>query len=86
MGSNPAAPTIDLSRASEFAGMLQGDRQMIDYQSLLDRMKAAQAELLAAAARAKTLPSDGALRKIADLEVAIGALEHLLDENVLPKA
>ncbi|MDR4306429.1 hypothetical protein IHQ68_07340 [Chelatococcus sambhunathii] len=56
----------------------------MDYQGLLDRMKAAQAELLAAAARSKTLPSDGALRKIADLEVAIGALEHLIEEGSLP--
>ena len=44
-------------------------------------MKAAQAELLNAAAKAGALPSDNALRKIADLEVAIGALEHLLEEE-----
>ncbi|WP_020185147.1 hypothetical protein [Methylopila sp. 73B] len=54
---------------------------MDDYQALLDRMKTAQRELLTAAAKANTLPSDGALRKIADLEVAIGAVEHLLDED-----
>ncbi|GBD48638.1 hypothetical protein [Methylopila sp. Yamaguchi] len=54
---------------------------MDDYQALLDRLKTAQRELLTAAAKAKTLPSDGALRKIADLEVAIGAVEHLLDED-----
>ena len=59
---------------------------MTDYKGLLERMKAAQVELLAAAARSSTLPSDGALRKIADLEVAIGALEHLIDEGVLPKS
>lgn len=57
---------------------------MIDYRALLERMKSAQIELLAAAAKANTLPSDGALRKIADLEVAIGALEHLLDDDALP--
>ncbi|GLK68251.1 hypothetical protein [Hansschlegelia plantiphila] len=56
---------------------------MEDYKSLLDRMKAAQIDLFAAAARAQTLPSDGALRKIADLEIAIGALEHLLDDGAL---
>ena len=39
---------------------------------------------IAAAARSKTLPSDGALRKIADLEVSIGALEHLIEEGSLP--
>jgi hypothetical protein len=58
---------------------------MDEYRSLLERMKTAQAELLAAAAKAATLPSDGALRKIADLEIAIGALEHLIDEGALPK-
>ncbi|WP_020178434.1 hypothetical protein [Methylopila sp. M107] len=57
---------------------------MTDYKGLLDRMKVAQVELLAAAARSQTLPSDGALRKIADLEVAIGALEHLIDDDALP--
>lgn len=54
---------------------------MNEYSALLERMKAAQIELLSAAAKAKTLPSDGALRKIADLEVAIGALEHLLEAD-----
>ena len=58
---------------------------MNDYKALLDRMKAAQIELLAAAAKAQQLPSDGALRKIADLEVAIGALEHLLEDGGLPR-
>ncbi|MFD1701807.1 hypothetical protein ACFSCV_02210 [Methylopila henanensis] len=54
---------------------------MDDYKALLDRMKQAQRQLIDAAAKAGTLPSDGALRKIADLEVAIGALEHLLDDE-----
>lgn len=58
---------------------------MSDYEALLDRMKTAQRELLATAARARTLPSDGALRKIADLEVAIGALEHLIDDTPVAK-
>ncbi|MFD1330669.1 hypothetical protein ACFQ4O_01495 [Methylopila musalis] len=59
---------------------------MEDYKALLERMKAAQLALLAAAAKARTLPSEGALRKIADLEVAIGALEHLIDEGALNSA
>ncbi|MFL1874830.1 hypothetical protein ACIKT0_06360 [Hansschlegelia beijingensis] len=58
---------------------------MDDFKTLLERMKAAQIELLTAAASARTLPSDGALRKIADLEVAIGALEHLIDDGDLPR-
>lgn len=53
---------------------------MEDYKQLLERMKTAQRELLSTAAKASTLPSDGAMRKIADLEVAIGALEHLLED------
>jgi hypothetical protein len=57
---------------------------MIDYRALLERMKSAQIDLITAAAKANTLPSDGALRKIADLEVAIGALEHLLEDDALP--
>ena len=58
---------------------------MTDYKALLERMKAAQIELFAAASKVEALPSDGALRKIADLEVAIGALEHLIDDDALPK-
>ena len=54
---------------------------MNDYIALLERMKTAQAELLNAAAKAGALPSDNALRKIADLEVAIGALEHMIEEE-----
>lgn len=54
---------------------------MNDHIALLERMKTAQAELLNAAAKAGALPSDNALRKIADLEVAIGALEHMIEEE-----
>lgn len=59
---------------------------MDDYEALLERMKVAQIELIKAAAKAKQLPSDGALRKISDLEVAIGALEHLIEDDALPSA
>ena len=54
---------------------------MNEHKALLERMKTAQAELLNAAAKAGALPSDNALRKIADLEVAIGALEHLIEQQ-----
>ncbi len=57
---------------------------MNDFPGLLERMKAAQLELLTAAARTGGLPTDGALRKIADLEVAIGALEHVIDSGPQP--
>jgi hypothetical protein len=52
-----------------------------ELEELLGRLKDAQRELLVAAARAGTLPSDGALRKIADIEVTIGAVEALLEER-----
>lgn len=52
-----------------------------DLTALLERLKSAQRELLINAARLKVLPSDGALRKIADLEQAIVATEQLIEED-----
>lgn len=46
-------------------------------ESLRDRLVDTQRALVLAAADAGILPSDNALRKIADLEVAIGAVEHM---------
>ncbi len=46
---------------------------------LRDRLLQAQHELIRSAAEAGTIPSDNALRKIADLEVAIGAVEAMLE-------
>lgn len=46
---------------------------------LRDRLAQAQRELILAAAEAGTVPSDNTLRKIAHLEVAIGAVEHMLE-------
>jgi citrate lyase beta subunit len=48
---------------------------------LRDRLLATQKEIVHAAAEAGTIPSDNALRKIADLEVAIGAVEHMLEQS-----
>ncbi|MCB4771164.1 hypothetical protein LGR54_21365 [Ancylobacter sp. Lp-2] len=48
---------------------------------LRNRLLAAQRDLIRAAAEAGTLPSDNALRKIADIEVTIGAIEAMLDEQ-----
>lgn len=47
--------------------------------ALRDRLLSAQRELLNAAAEADIIPSDNTLRKIADLEVAIGAVEAMLE-------
>ncbi|MDF2809884.1 MAG: hypothetical protein K0S56_915 [Microvirga sp.] len=49
--------------------------------ALRARLLAAQRELIKAAAEAGTAPSDNALRKIADLEVTIGAVETMIDEE-----
>lgn len=45
------------------------------------RLVSAQRELIKAAAAASTTPSDNALRKIADLEVTIGAVETMIEEE-----
>lgn len=47
--------------------------------ALRDRLAQAQRELILAAAEGGTVPSDNTLRKIANLEVAIGAVEHMLE-------
>lgn len=52
-----------------------------DLSSLLERLKAAQRELLLTAAKSTTLPSDGMLRKISELEGAIAAAEALMQEQ-----
>lgn len=52
-----------------------------DLEELRDRLKHAQTELLLLTAKAKVLPSDGTLRKIADLEISLGAIEALIDER-----
>jgi hypothetical protein len=49
--------------------------------ALKKRLIDAQRALIIQAAESETLPSDNALRKIADLEVAIGAVEALTDES-----
>lgn len=48
---------------------------------LLQRLKAAQHALLDQAARIEMIPSDGALRKIANLENTIAAIYALKEER-----
>jgi len=52
-----------------------------DLSTLLDRLKTAQRTLLLTAAASGTLPSDGMLRKISELEGAIAATEALIQEE-----
>lgn len=47
--------------------------------ALRERLLDAQRQIIHAAAEAGTVPSDNALRKIADLEVAIGAVEAMIE-------
>lgn len=52
-----------------------------DLKGLLERLKNAQRDLLLTAAQATTVPSDGALRKISELEGAIAATEALIQDE-----
>jgi hypothetical protein len=54
---------------------------MNDLEGLLARLKAAQLELINTAAKAGGLPPDRTLAKLADLELAIAAAEHAIDEK-----
>jgi hypothetical protein len=49
--------------------------------ALLDRLKEAQHLLIDDAARADMMPSDGVIRKIAELENAIAAVVALMHER-----
>lgn len=49
--------------------------------ALLDRLKQAQHTLIDDAAASGMMPSDGTLRKIADLENAIAAVVALIEER-----
>lgn len=55
--------------------------QEADLKGLVERLKAAQRDLLLTAAQGSTLPSDGMLRKISELEGAIAATEALIQEE-----
>jgi len=52
-----------------------------EYEALLQRMEEEQVKILQSAAKAGVLPTDNMLAKIADLELAIGAVEALLDSD-----
>ncbi|WP_165937954.1 hypothetical protein [Methylobacterium segetis] len=50
-------------------------------EALLDRLKAHQRELILEAAERDMLPPDGMLRRIAELENVIAAVEAVADEE-----
>lgn len=49
--------------------------------SLLERLKARQRDLIMEAAQYDSLPADSTLRRIAELENAIAAVEAVADEE-----
>ena len=59
---------------------------MDDLEPLLQRLKDAQHVLLDNAAASDMLPSDGEIRRIAELENAIAAVAALIEERRGPSA
>ncbi|WP_264048177.1 hypothetical protein [Methylobacterium flocculans] len=54
---------------------------MSDLESLLERLKDAQRTLIIEAAKIDMLPPDSMLRRVADLENTIAAVEALIEEQ-----
>lgn len=54
---------------------------MSDLETLLDRLKNVQRDLIMDAAKVAMLPPDSMLRRIADLENSIAAVEALIEEQ-----
>ena len=54
---------------------------MADLNTLLNRLKARQRDLIMQAAQQEMMPPDGMLRQIADLENAIAAVEAVAEEE-----
>jgi len=52
-----------------------------ELQALSSRLKDAQRRILDQAAEASAMPADGTLRKLADLEGAINAVDLLIEER-----
>ena len=57
---------------------------MADLNTLLNRLKARQRDLIMQAAQQEMMPPDGMLRQIAELENAIAAVEAVAGEEVGP--
>ena len=60
---------------------IRSSQGMSDLNSLLERLKDAQRTLILGAATADMLPPDSMLRRIADLENTIAAVEALIAEG-----
>ncbi|WP_018390740.1 hypothetical protein [Ancylobacter sp. FA202] len=57
------------------------DPMTLKLKTLRNRLLAEQRDLISIAAEINALPSDKTIQKIASLEVAIGAVESMLDEE-----
>lgn len=79
------ADTLDHRYAADslYGDALQGSPATMNekIRALRARLLAHQRELIMAAANAGAIPSDNTLRKIADIEVTIGAIEAMLEEE-----
>jgi hypothetical protein len=54
-------------------------------EALLDRLKARQRDLIMEAAQYDTMPADSTLKRIAELENVIAAVEAVADEERRPR-
>lgn len=54
---------------------------MADLEALLDRLKTEQREIILRAAQSRATPARSAIQRIGELELAIGAVEQLINET-----
>ncbi|GHE49810.1 hypothetical protein GCM10019059_06240 [Camelimonas fluminis] len=54
---------------------------MAELEELLERLKAEQRDIIERAAQSKATPARSAIQRIGELELAIGAVEQLINET-----
>lgn len=54
---------------------------MTELENLLDRLKAEQRDIILRAAQSNATPARSAIQRIGELELAIGAVEQLINES-----
>lgn len=54
---------------------------MVELEELLERLKTEQRDIIQRAAQSKTTPARSAIQRIGELELAIGAVEQLINET-----
>lgn len=80
-------PRAELSKNSATLklGTMTATANVEDLRALLKRLKDNQRQLMIHSAQSGILPADGTIRKIADLENAIGAVELFIEEEAQPR-